>query len=1165
MNMTSRHAWVVAACALIATPALAGPTAGESSGAGGDNARRRVAPALTGTTPYTAAERKELQELLGEAKTFRQASESYRKAVNGIVKREHNKRLKGLVAKYESKIKKEEAEERVRRIAAITLFEDFLRRYPNDRRWTPDVIFRLAELYFEKSHDEYLLAEDNYQTRMVAYEKANRDYKAGKLTDKPSPPGSPRQDYSKTIYLHQKLIREFPQYRLIGGAYYLVGFCLSEMNKEKLGNQAYLALVCTNKHKPPLTMQDPVEPPADTKGKLAPLPGAAAGGASLRPILKVDAYKDCQPLDQKGRFNSEAWIRIGEYHFDENQFGEAIAAYQRVINLGPEKNSYYDEALYKLAWTYYRADRFTEAIKQFDTLVVYSDKEFERTGKGGSEMRPEAIQYLAISFSEEDWDGDTEPDAETGFQRIEKFYGARIKEKHVYEVYRRLADIYFDIHKYQDAVKVYKLCLKRWPYRGDNPVIQDRVIMALERQRNFDAAMSEREEFTRLFGKGTEWEKRNRNNPKALKKAQEFDEQALIQAAVFHHKKGQEAMAKFQGGDQAAYQTAKAEYALAARAYKKYLERFPNTKNSYDIRFSYAFCLFFSEKFAEAGKVFEEVRDSNLDNRYQEESAHSAIKAYEELIKRANLQTPDMPQADKPPASLTAIPMPEFFTKYQAALDAYGKVLPKSPKTPRLTYKSAEISYRFLKFDDARKRFETIYAKHCGDPMAVTAGQAILITYQLEKNMDKMETWAIKLKEGKCGKSKTDVGGLLSGIRFTKAMNWMKKGDYDKAAAAFIALVDADPKAKDAPAAMNNAAVCYEKSKRFESATKIYERIWKEYPKSEHAGNALWRTAVNYQRSFEFNRAVNNYLILANSPRFVNDTNRKESILRAAVILENDQNYSRAAQLFIRYAKAMGPVKKGAVAFFRAGMIYKKMGDNKSMVKIFREFARTYGSVEDQAASVVEGLYLIASMADKRGDWRTARKYYQQTQSEFGRLGLAPASDAAEYAANAAFMLVERKMEGFKKVTIKGGITTLKRQEAKMAKKAIALKAEYDKIWTYKRARWMLASMYRSGLIYDHFARTLDGAYRKAPIPKKVKRLGDEAVDIYTEQLDQLMRQQVDPIFEKAKSNYAACVQKAKELGVSNKYTEDALRKLNGIDPESYPLLKSAKTETTLE
>lgn len=42
-------------------------------------------------------------------------------------------------------------------------------------------------------------------------------------------------------------------------------------------------------------------------------------------------------------------------------------------------------------------------------------------------------------------------------------------------------------------------------------------------------------------------------------------------------------------------------------------------------------------------------------------------------------------------------------------------------------------------------------------------------------------------------------------------------------------------------------------------------------------------------------------------------------------------------------------------------------------------------------------------------------------------------------------------------------------------------------------------------------------------------------------------------------SLYAECVKKARDLGISNKYTEEALRKLNSFDHVKYPLLKRAR------
>jgi TolA-binding protein len=1126
-------------------------------------------PWVPGTpVQFTPEEIKEVKELLDDVKRFKAAATSYRQTVNSIVRRAYEDRRRKMLSTYEKKIRANEAEERVRRIAAITLFEDFLRRYPNDKRWTPDVIFRLAELYFEKANDEYLMATDRYDKEMQAFER-------GEVTVAPTPP---KQDYSQTIELHRRLIREFPRYRLVDGAYYLLGFCLTEMGELERGNQGYLALVCSNRFRPPLS--DKAPPPA------VPAPTAAAvraprvpGGPAVpaRPELELSMYNDCRPLIKTSRFNPESWIRIGEFHFDENQLGNAIAAYRKVLDLGPDKNPYYDAALYKLAWTYYRADKFTEAIKHFDALVGYADKEMERTGKKATEMRPESVQYLGISFAEEDWDGDTLPDPETGIQRIESFYANRHQEKHVFEVYRRLADIYYDTTKYDEGIKVYKLMLQRWPYRPENPEIQDRVIVSLERQRKFDEAISEREVFTKLFGKGTEWERRNRSNPKALRKAQDIDEQALIQAAVFHHKAAKtqrdRAMAMSDG---ALLEEAKKEYSLAAKAYEKYLERFPNTKNSYEIRYSLASCLFYSERFLEAGKAFALVRDSNMDNRYQEEAAFSAAKAYEVYIenevKAGRMVNPDVPKPDKPPPNLAPMAFPDPYKKWQAALDAYRKTLPTSPKTPRLTYKAAELSFRFLNFDDARKRFGAIFQEYCKDPMAITAGQAILVTYKLEKNMDKMEEWATKLSSGKCGggaavakKTAEEAGKLIMGIRFKRAMTLFEAKDWDKAAAAFLSLVDADPKGSDADKALFNAGVCYEKSQRFDSATRIYERLWKSYPDSSNAHEALWRSSLNYKRFFEFDRAVQNYLILADSPRFKDSEHRVDSIYNAAVILENDQAYDRSAKLFLRYAKQVGKPKEAAEAYFRAGLIYEKMKNYPAMVKIFRDFPRLYGSVEGQARYAVEGTFRIAQGGKKRGDWATAAKYYRLTMAEFSSRGLAAASDAAEYAANSAFELAERKLQDFLKVKITGALAGLMAKKKKMEKQAITLKQEYERIWNYKRARWTLAAMYRRGTIYEHFARSMDEGFRNAPIPRQLKRMGQEAIDIYQTQLDEKLAQEVDPITEEAKRLYKECVERARQMNIANEYTEEALKKLNAFDPLNWPLLKRAKVEMAIE
>src|SRR5262249_40334028 len=128
---------------------------------------------------------KALAELAQEVERFDFASKDYRATVNHIVKREYLERRRQVAATFEAQAQNEEKAERERRVQAITMHEQFLAKYPNDDRWTPDVIFRLAELYFEKSEDEFLNASEEYD-------------KAIKAGSQQLPP-QPQKNYQKTI------------------------------------------------------------------------------------------------------------------------------------------------------------------------------------------------------------------------------------------------------------------------------------------------------------------------------------------------------------------------------------------------------------------------------------------------------------------------------------------------------------------------------------------------------------------------------------------------------------------------------------------------------------------------------------------------------------------------------------------------------------------------------------------------------------------------------------------------------------------------------------------------------------------------------------------------------------------------------------------------------
>jgi len=632
--------------------------------------------------PIAPVDPKLVDEMAADLVRYAEEVSGFRKAATSIIKRTYQDKLKAIHNKFEPMIVANEKEEKERRMDAIAVLEGFLRKYPADRKWTPDVMFRLAELYYEKASDEFLTAQEDYQ----------------KALDTPNPPTGqpPKADYSQTVALYRRLLTEFPNYRLLDATYYLLGFCLGEMGQDPEARQALLALVCANQYKP-------LDKPAERK---------PSTGLSKGPL--VDYYKDCTPIKKDSKFLPESWTRVGEMHFDAAELGWAISAYGRVLAF--KDSSYYDKAIYKLAWSYYRDNRFIDAIREFDGLVKWADSKKAAGDKFGSDLRPEAVQYLGISFSEPDWDGDTLPDPETGLQRAQAFYRGREGEPHAKEVFQRLGDIYFDSTKYAEAIAVYKYILQTWPFFADAPKLQEKIVKAYERDRNLDAAAKERETLGRNYSKGSEWYKQNTNNPEALAAAAQLAEDALLTAATNVHAAAQACRAKAEG-NAAKMAECQATYLTAAELYEKYLNAYPNSKRAYEFSAFYADALYYGGRVEASIPAYTIVRDSNVDNKYQKDAALQVIKALEEIIEKLKqekrIEDPPIPDEKNTKPPVTALPMHDLYKKYMDALDWYVANLPDE-RVPDLRYASAVLMLKHRMWPEARTRLGEISDAYCG-------------------------------------------------------------------------------------------------------------------------------------------------------------------------------------------------------------------------------------------------------------------------------------------------------------------------------------------------------------------------------------------------------------------------------------------------------------------
>ncbi len=673
--------------------------------------------------PPTAEEEAILASLEDDFKAYKETADEFQNVINHIIKVEYEKRKINIEREFSEQIAEEERLEDEARLSAIEYFEAFIAKYPENPTYTPDAMFRLSELYYEQSYVDYDEAMD-------VYNQQNALFKEGMLPEKPI---EPDRDYSRTIDLYTKLITKFPGYKNMDGVYYLLGYCYNEMGEFDAALYAWLGLVCSNLE--PYEAGKGLAKEAGAEEDAGAHPSSTAGtvdskgktvSAEMYTAAATDRYGGCKAVVEGTRFLTETWLRIGEYHFDfdysESGLQSAISAYRMATT--DQSSTYYDLALYKLAWSYWRNGNYPEAVAEFIEVVKYSDKKAAETGKGGSELRPEAIQYIALSFWEVDWNRDNADDAESGLARLKNPLYIDQNLPWLSEVYLQLGQTYVDDNDNQKAIEVYKAYLQHgeWANALEAPEVVQKIIQAYDSEKDEENKISMIAELSK-FGPDSEWAKENKDHPATVLAVADAAEEALVATALKHHETAQSykatGMAKTKPAEQAEWlAAAKEQYGLAAESYEKYLTLYSNSPQAYEMTYNLAEALFWSANYKDAAVSYLEVRDSLQDNTFQKDAAYMLVKTVE-MIQQTDktlVVRTEPPAAVDGPSGKTVpqLEVPVVLSDLIDAQAAYLKLFPEDKEqAPVFAYLAAKTNFDYGHWTEASAQFQEIYDLYC--------------------------------------------------------------------------------------------------------------------------------------------------------------------------------------------------------------------------------------------------------------------------------------------------------------------------------------------------------------------------------------------------------------------------------------------------------------------
>ena len=736
--------------------------------------------------------------------------------VRQVARARRDEELQKITRGYQAKRQELEETERLSRSLAMRRFEAFLAKYPFASH-TPAVMFRLAELYVEQAIEEWQFAAEEYNRLEI---EAQGDV-AIEL------PPSPTVDYSNAIALYKGILDDHPDYEFRDGAWYMLGISyyddLSTQLDPESAREAFSALV---------------EFHPDS-------------------VASVDAS-----------------MRLGEYYFDENQLETAITYYTRVVERGEEDNTLYDSGLYKLGWAHYKLSNYDVTLDLFTRLLDRSSEVFMESGRE-SNLAPEAIEYMAISFSDlaDIQGGEPREKAEEWFNRV----GEREFE---HKIYDRLADVLVQQARFEQAIDTYAFLQTRWPLHPNNPGFQQKIAELYAAPPFPDQAMAA--EALVLLGErykeGSAWWESNRSNPEALAEARGYIEKSLVMVATEFHLRAQESGTR-------------EDYSLAADKYREYLDSFPFADDYLENQWLMAASLFDSARYEDAIVEYEKLISSNLDSVLDEDkraeiydgARWQLVKAWNQILvnrfgkvdSRAEDAVVEGAATSAAGRERAIYQLADEQASFVAAADsirsedftheAYSEALDNN--RPALHYQPAQLLYEHGRYEEARPRLEEIVDLFPETDEGLYAASLLVDSFLVDGDMANVKAYSDRFarmtnlgaSEDLSEEKQLFFSNQREGAAFKLAGELQSAGDLVGAGDAFLAFLDEFPDSQYAPKALFNAGSNFDNAGKVERANALFEQFINTYPDDPQSEQLYAWIAGNYANVLELEQAIEYY------------------------------------------------------------------------------------------------------------------------------------------------------------------------------------------------------------------------------------------------------------------------------------------------------------------
>ena len=605
--------------------------------------------------------------------------------------------------------------------------------------------------------------------------------------------------------------------------------------------------------------------------------------------VMVEKYPNSRHLD-------EAHFRRAEYFFTRKRFLDAEEAYQVIVNMG-RGSAFYELALYKQGWAYFKQELYEEALRDFIAMLDYKLDEGYELEQVDNKIEKKRIddtyRVISLSFS---YLG--------GAEAIVDFFNKTGPRSYEASVYSHLGEHYLEKRRYNDAAMTYNSFVERNALHKVAPYFNIRVIeiylkggfpkLVIESKKNYSTTYGLNANYWRFY------------DIKEFPVVLAFLKSNLSDLAGHYH-------ALYQ--DKRLRKHKKDNYAEAIHWYREFLKSFPEDEQAPGLNYSLAALMLENNDYRGAALEYERTAYNYPRHEKSSEAGYAAVYAYRKYLQEA------------PPSDRVLVKR-EIIRSSLKFVENY----PEHKNAAVILSAAADLLYELKDY-----------------PLAVTTGRQLLEQYPRAEKKLIRSAWLVvahasfdltnyaeaetayinvlSLTEEK-HESRTKLTENLAASIYKQGEQQRKLEKHREAASHFLRIGKVTPSATIRPTAEYDAAASLMTLKDWPAAARVLVDFRRRYPENKLQPEITKKLAIVYKENGELAAAAAEFERI--EVETGDDALKREALISSAELYEQAEKLQDAVRVYKKYVSAFPSPAEDAIEMrHKIAGIYQKTDNHK--------------------------------------------------------------------------------------------------------------------------------------------------------------------------------------------------------------------------------------------